>query len=153
MTCAISAGMRRLGASGAALVLAMLAGLAPSLAARDGPVADPKLWCGEAAKMIADKDTEKFIDSLVFASNRLIDRPRAAQAFAALAPALAREGEALSHSFLLEKDYGEAFSRVWFLVQFDNGLLFMRCEGAKRGKGWIISSVTYDDKSNDVNLP
>jgi len=153
MTCAISAGMRRLRASGAALVLAMLAGPAPLLAAGDGPIADPKLWCDDAAKMIADKDTEKFFDSFVFASGHLVDRPTVEQAFAGLAPALTREGESLSHSFLLEKDYGEAFSRVWFLVQFDNGLLFMRCEGARRGKGWTIISVVYDNKSNAVFLP
>jgi hypothetical protein len=151
---AMSACMRRLGASAGALVLAMLAGPAASpAAAGDGPVADPKLWCGNAAKMIGDKDTEKFMDSFVFASNRLIERANVAQAFAALAPALAREGEFIASDFLAEKTYGESFSRVWFLIQFDNGLLFLRCEGAKRGKGWIIYSVTYDSAANNVNLP
>ena len=134
-------------------MLALLAAPAPSLAAADGPIADPKIWCGEAAKAISDKDTEKFIDSFVFAAGRLIDRPSAAQAFAALGPALARGGEALSTSFLQEKTYGDSFSQVWFLLQFDSGPLFMRCEGAKRGKGWIIISVTYDNQSDKVHLP
>ncbi len=27
------------------------------------------------------------------------------------------------------------------------GILFLRCEGAKRGKSWIIISVSYDSAS------
>jgi hypothetical protein len=149
----ISAGVGRLWAFGAALGLAISAAPSPSLATADGPIADPKIWCGEAAKTISDKDTEKFIDSFVFAAGHLIDRPTAAQAFAALGPALAREGEALSPSFLLEKAYGDSFSRTWFLIQFENGPLFMRCEGIKRGKGWLINSVIYNNESDKVSLP
>jgi hypothetical protein len=153
MMCVVSAYIGRLRDAGAALVVGMFAAV-PSLAhAAEGPLADPKVWCGSAAKMIADKDTDGFIDSFVFASDRLVDRPSVEQAFAALAPALAREGEALSHSFLTRKDYGEAFSRVWYLVQFEKGLIFLRCEGAKRGAAWFIFSVTYDSASNAVNLP
>jgi hypothetical protein len=137
-----------------ALVLAILGGQAPSVAlAADGPIADPKLWCGNAAEMIADKNTEGFIDSFVFASGRLIDRPTVEQVFASLAPALAREGEALGHDFLLQKDYGDVLSRVWYLVQFENGLIFLRCEAAKRGNGWLVFSVNYDSRSDNVSLP
>jgi hypothetical protein len=149
----ISAGMGRLSALGAALVLAISVAPAPAPAAADGPIADPKIWCGEAARAISDKETEKFIDSFVFAAGHLIDRPAAAQAFAALGPALVREGEALSPSFLLEKAYGDSLSRVWFLIQFQNGPIFLRCEAAKRGKGWIIISLTYDSESDKVHLP
>lgn len=150
----ISSCMTRLRGSIAALIFGMLGGLVPLVAlAADGPIADPKLWCGNAAKMIADKNTEGFIDSFVFASGRLIDRPIVEQVFAALAPALAREGEALWYDFLLQKDYGDVLSRVWFLVHFENGLLFLRCEAAKRGNGWLIFSVNYDSRSDNVSLP
>jgi hypothetical protein len=132
----------------------MLGWLTPLVAlAADGPIADPKLWCSKAAEMIAEKNTEGFIDSFVFASDRLIDRPTVEQVFAALGPALAREGEALWHNFLVQKDYGDVLSRVWFLVQFENGLLFLRCEAAKRGNGWLIFSVNYDSRSDNVGLP
>ncbi len=153
MMVAMSAGQRRSRAFGAALAAAMLAGPTPSAAAGDGPIADPKIWCGDAAKLIADKDTEKFIDSFVFASGYLVDRPSVAQAFAALAPALTQEGAALPPEFLLEKNYGDSFSRVWFLLQFEKGILFLRCEGAKRGKSWIIISVSYDSASTNIALP
>ena len=55
MTCMTSACFGRLRAFGAALVLAMLAGPAPSPAAGDGPIADPKIWCGDVARLIADR--------------------------------------------------------------------------------------------------
>src|SRR5215813_9051228 len=153
MMVAMSAGQRRSLVFGAALAAATLAAPAPSPAAGDGPIADPKIWCGDVAQFIANKDTEKFIDSFVFGSGYLVDRPSVAQAFAALAPALTQEGTGLPPEFLLEKNYGETFSRVWFLVAFEKGFLFLRCEGVKRGKGWIINSVTYDSTSSNVALP
>jgi len=150
----MSTRVRRLRACGAAFVLATSAGLIPSLAvAADGPIADTKVWCGEAAKMIGDKDTQKFFASFVFASGGLIDRPSVEQAFASLPPALSREGAFISGDFLVEKAYGETLSRAWFLIQFENGLLFLRCEGAKRGNGWIIVNVTYDNQADNVRLP
>jgi hypothetical protein len=116
----MSTRVRRLRACGAAFVLATSAGLIPSLAvAADGPIADTKVWCGEAAKMIGDKDTQKFFDSFVFASGGLIDRPSVEQAFASLPPALSREGAFISGDFLVEKAYGETLSRAWFLIQFE----------------------------------
>jgi len=149
---AIYACMGRLWIAGATLIMAMAAAMMPA-AAGDGPIADLKIWCGDAAKMIADKDTDKFFDSFVFASGHLVDRPTVAQAFSSLAPGLARQGDAVSESFLLQKDYGDSFSRVWFLVQYEKGNLFLRCEGAKRGEGWIVNSFIYNSEASKVDLP
>lgn len=148
--------MRLLQVCHVALVVGVIAGLVPAAspeAAPEGPITDTKVWCGNAAKLLGDKDAEKFMDDFVFASGHLVDRATVAQVFGSLAPALAREGAFLSSDFLIEKKYGDSFSRVWFLIHFENGLLFLRCEGARRGKGWIINSVTYDSVANNVNLP
>jgi len=71
--------MRRMCASGTTVALAMTIASAPSLAAADGTVTDPKIWCGEAAKTMAGKDAEKLIDSVASAAGNLTDRHSLAQ--------------------------------------------------------------------------
>jgi len=66
--------MRRMCASGTTAALATTIAAAPSLAAADRTVTDPKIWCGEAAKTMAGKNAEKLIDSVASAAANLTDR-------------------------------------------------------------------------------
>jgi len=136
------------------LFVAIIAAFCPCNAtAANGPIADPKKWCGDAAEMIANGAIDKFFDAFVFAGGGLVDRPTVAQGFSSLQPFLARVGGSRSQDFLRETDYENAFSRVWYLVQFDRGVLFLRCEAARYGDAWILTSFSYDSNSEKVGLP
>jgi len=146
--------IRRLGRLAPVLIIGILATFGPSKSiAADGPIADPKKWCGDVAGMIADGAVDKFFDAFRFATGGLVDRPTIAQGFASLQPSLAREGAARSHDFIREIDYEQAFTRIWYLLQFDRGFLFLRCEAARFGNAWIITEFTYADDAEKIGLP
>jgi len=146
--------IRRLGRHAPVLIIGILATISPSKSiAANGPIEDPKKWCGDTAEMIADGAVDKLFDAILLASGNLVDRPTIAQDFSSLQPALARLGPSRSHDFLHETDYEQAYTRIWYLVQFDKGFIFVRCEAAKYGDAWILSSFYYNNSPDKVGLP
>src|SRR5258708_3477283 len=81
---------------GAALAVAMLT-LACSIphAAADN-VSDPKRWCDDATKLVADKSILELIDRMAGDSNGWLEKSVAAQYLAGLSPVLSRAGKNLS---------------------------------------------------------
>jgi hypothetical protein len=130
-----------------------LAATGQARAAGDGTIADPKQWCADFSQKVADKDNEGMLDLMVAGAIAPLGKADAAQAFSAMPPLLAREGAFHSTTFLLERDYGSSLVRLWYMVLFENGPVFVRCEAAKIADKWALLGVYFQTSPADINLP
>ena len=124
-----------------------------AISAPTTPIVDPKQWCGDEAQLVGDKDFDKMLDAAVAASGGLIDEENAAQLFAQLAPLLKREGALRLNEFLLQQDYGKSFTRIWYLVFFDTGPIFIRCDMINLGTSWIVQGLSFQSTADGIRLP
>ena len=138
---------------GAALAVAMLT-LACSIphAAADN-VSDPKRWCDDATKLVADKSILELIDRMAGDSNGWLEKSVAAQYLAGLSPVLSRAGKNLSSDLLAERRYGEALARFWYILVFEKGAFYFRCEAIKYGDHWVPVGVHFQSDPSLVGLP
>ena len=144
----------RLGALLPTLGIGVAAAIVPlRSAAMDSTIEDPKQWCGAVAQLVGDKATDKLLDVIVAAAGGLTDRASMEQATAALPRLLAREGAFRLQDFLLRRDYGSSFSRIWFLVVFETGPVFIRCDVMKVGTNWTLQGFSFNTNADAAGLP
>jgi hypothetical protein len=141
-----------------ALVVALIGAplIAPpwlSAGAADGPISDPKEWCGELTQAIAEKNTDKMLDMLASGAIIHIEKLDAAQALSAIRTLLPREGEFRSSDFLFEQHYGQSFARFWYIVVFEKGVLFIRCEAIRSGQSWGVLGLSFETSADGIKLP
>src|SRR5262249_50044160 len=126
---------------------------ASSSTAGDGTISDPKSWCEQVAQTVADKDNDKMMDIFVAATMTPVSKADAAQGFSAIPSLLAREGNFRLTDFLAEKDYGTSLVRLWYMVLFDNGPVFMRCELIKPTGKWAVHGVFFQTDLTKIDIP
>jgi hypothetical protein len=122
-------------------------------AGMESTIEDPKQWCGAVAQLVGAKASDKVVDVIVAAAGGLTDRPSMELATAALPRLLAREGAFRLQDFLLKRDYGSSFSRIWFLVVFETGSVFIRCDVIKVGTNWTLQGFSFNTNADAAGLP
>jgi hypothetical protein len=127
--------------------------VAPRSAGMESTIEDPKQWCGAVAQLVGAKASDEVVDAIVAAAGGLTDRPSMELATAALPRLLAREGAFRLQDFLLKRDYGSSFSRIWFLVVFETGSVFIRCDVIKVGTNWTLQGFSFDTNADAAGLP
>jgi hypothetical protein len=135
------------------MTLVLISWAASCSAASDGTISDPKLWCEQFAQTIADKDNDKMLEVFLAATMTPVAKADAAQGFSAIPPLLAREGEFRLTDFLAERDYGKSLVRLWYMVLFDHGPVFMRCELVKPVEKWAVHGVFFQTDLKQIDLP
>jgi hypothetical protein len=135
------------------IALALIVFAQPAAAASDGTISDPRQWCGEFTQTVADKNTDKMLDMLVAGAMATTAKLDVAQGFSSIPPLLARAGQFRSSEFLLERAYGKSLVRLWYMLLFERGAVFVRCEEVKIAEKWAVLGVSFQTMPQGIDLP
>ena len=80
-------------------------------------------------------------------------RTAAATYFAGIAAAIKGAGAHLSTDVIAEKRTGDILNQFWFLLAFQHGISFVRCDMVKINNAWIVDGVDIQSDANKVGLP
>ena len=143
--------MSRLFGAAVAVVAVTLARSIPVAEAE--VVSDPRQWCDDATRLLGDKSVVELIDRLANDSNGWSEKSVVAEHLAGLGPILARMGKLVSHDFLAERRYGDVLVRLWYLLVFEKGALYFRCEVIKFKDHWTPDGFRFESEPERIGLP
>jgi|KBSSwiStaDraftv2_1062776.scaffolds.fasta_scaffold1289490_1 hypothetical protein len=138
---------------GAAVAVAALILVRSIPVAEAEVITDPRQWCDDATRLLADKSVVELIDKLANDSNGWSEKSLVAEHMAGLGPILTRAGRLVSHDFLAERRYGDVLVRLWYLLVFEKGAMYFRCEVIKFKDHWTPDGFRFESEPEKIGLP
>ncbi len=112
---------------------------------------DPKKWCSEISDALATRNVDA-VPAMAIKASRGEMAPANAAAFLGIKP-VTEAGDLRMNAFLMEKNYNDAFLKVWHLLIFGTTELFVRCTFFKEERGWMLFNLSFDTEESNIALP
>lgn len=128
---------------------AMLFTTAWSPASADMP--DPRKWCADVTDAVASRNVEA-VPAMAIDGARGEMAAAGAAGFLGIKP-VTEAGDLRLNAFLTEKNYNDAYLKVWHLLMFGSTALYVRCTFIKDDEGWMLYNLSFDTDEANIALP
>lgn len=122
-------------------------------ASADDRIDDPKQWCTDFMAVLSRGVQDDIATMFVHGAGGRMPESAAQQYFAAIAAAVKAAGAHLSTDVIAERKSGSVVDQFWFMLAFQHGISFTRCDMVKVSNNWIIDGIDIQSDAGKVGLP